>query len=168
MAAGSTYTPIATRTLSAATASVTFSSIPGTYTDLVLVAMPIKISSGGDMLLQVNSSTSGTLYSFTTLMGAGGGLTASTRVTGLNYVYTDYYSGLSTAPTAHIINFMNYSNTTTFKTMLMRANNAELGVDAIAGLWRSTDAINAINVFPTGGFNFEVGSTFTLYGILKA
>lgn len=162
-----TYTPIATQTLSTATANVTFSSISASYTDLVLVAMPIKSSNGGDMLLQVNSSTSGTLYSFTTVMGTGTAA-ASTRVTGLNYLYTDYYAGLSTAPTPHVINFMNYSNATTFKTILMRANNAALGVDAIVGLWRSTAAINEIKVFPTGGANFEPGSTFTLYGILKA
>ena len=162
-----TYEPIATRTLSTAAASVTFSSIPSTYTDLVLVSMPIKSSSGGDMLLQVNGSTSGTLYSFTVL-GGDGSTASSTRVTDYNYIYTDYYSGLSTAPTPHIINFMNYSNATTFKTILMRANNAALGVDAIVGLWRSTAAINEIKVFPTGGANFESGSTFTLYGILKA
>ena len=63
---------------------------------------------------------------------------------------------------------MNYSNTTTFKTILMRANNAALGVDAIVGLWRSTAAINEIKVFPTGGANFETGSTFSLYGIKAA
>ena len=162
-----TYTPIATRTLSTATANVAFSSIPGSYTDLVLVAMPIKSSSGGDMLLQVNSSTSGTLYSFTTLMGDGSSA-SSTRLSDYNYLYTDYYAGLSTAPTPHIVNFMNYSNTTTFKTIIMRANNAALGIDAIVGLWRSTAAINEIKVFPTGGANFETGSTFSLYGIKAA
>ena len=167
MAAANTYVSIATQTLGSATASVTFSSVSGAYTDLVLIANPIKSSTGGDMLLQVNASTSGTLYSFTVL-GGDGATAGSTRVPNYNYIYTDYYSGLSTAPTPHIINFMNYSNTTTYKTILMRANSAVNGVDAIVGLWRSTAAINEIKLYPTSGANFESGSTFSLYGILAA
>jgi hypothetical protein len=62
---------------------------------------------------------------------------------------------------------MNYSNATTYKTMLSRANNGAAGVDAIANLWRSTAAISSITVKITGG-NMKAGSTFTLYGIAAA
>ena len=67
MAAGITYTPIASTTLGSAAASYTFSSIPNTYTDLVLIASMADSNSGADqrMLVQVNGDT-GTKYSTTT------------------------------------------------------------------------------------------------------
>jgi hypothetical protein len=65
-----TYEPIATTTLGSAAADVTFTSISGTYTDLVLVAVT-QIGSSGDYLgVQFNSDT-GTNYSRTRLSGNG-------------------------------------------------------------------------------------------------
>jgi hypothetical protein len=61
---------------------------------------------------------------------------------------------------------MNYSNTTTYKTILARSNNAGIGLDAIVSLWRSTAAINTVNVL--ADTNFEAGTSFTLYGIAAA
>jgi hypothetical protein len=66
-----------------------------------------------------------------------------------------------------IHNFMNYSNTTTYKTILSRSNNSAIGTDAVVGLWRSTAAINTIKILPANNA-FEVGSSFTLYGIKAA
>ena len=62
---------------------------------------------------------------------------------------------------------MNYSNATTYKTVITRASNANNGVDAVVGLWRNTAAITSINVF-LGTGNLDTGSTFTLYGIKAA
>jgi hypothetical protein len=67
-----------------------------------------------------------------------------------------------------IIDIMNYSNTTTYKTALHRFNDANAIVFAIVGLWRNTAAINQVRVFSTNAVNFAVGSTFTLYGIKAA
>jgi len=66
---------------------------------------------------------------------------------------------------------MNYSNTTTYKTLLTRANQASNGVDACVGLWRSTAAINAVSIATTaygGSSSVQTGSIFTLYGIKAA
>jgi hypothetical protein len=66
-----------------------------------------------------------------------------------------------------IINIQNYSNTTTYKTALLRSNLATgtyPGVDAFVGLWRSTSAITSITILPASN-NLLSGSTFTLYGI---
>ena len=73
MAAGNTYTPIATNTLSSATASVTFSSISGVYTDLVLVITPTIPTGAYDILMRVGNGTvdSGTNYSVTRVSGTG-------------------------------------------------------------------------------------------------
>ena len=70
MAAGNTYDAIATQTLSSAAASVTFSSIAGTYTDLVLVTSIRKSTTGVSAYLRANND-SGTNYSTTYLYGSG-------------------------------------------------------------------------------------------------
>jgi len=67
-----------------------------------------------------------------------------------------------------IANFMNYSNTTTFKTSISRAGNAAGGTDLIVGLWRNTAAITTILIDPSGATTFAIGTTYTLYGIKAA
>jgi hypothetical protein len=62
---------------------------------------------------------------------------------------------------------MNYANTTTYKTVLSRANNSAAGTEAIVGLWRSSAAITSMTVLSETG-NIAIGSTFSLYGILAA
>jgi hypothetical protein len=165
MAAGNTYTQIASTTLGSAAATVTFSSIPSTYTDLVLIC-DTKASTGTpNNRMQVNSDT-GTNYSQTVL--AGNGTTAtSARYSSNTFIYVDYYATNDTTNNKNtIIQFMNYANTSTYKTFLSRANNAAAGTDAIVGLWRSTSAINSITVYATA--NWVSGATFNLYGITAA
>jgi hypothetical protein len=160
----STYEPIATTTLGSAAASYTFSSIPNTYTDLVLI-VSAKLTSGGaaNHYYRVNSDT-GSNYSTTRLYGTGT-TAGSDRGTNLTYIF----GGDITAnePVADIIQFNNYSNTTTYKTILVRNNPVSSAVHAIVGLWRSTSAINSITA-TTPSSTFAVGSTFTLYGIKAA
>ena len=170
MAAGSTYTPIATTTVSGtSTATVTFSSIAGTYTDLVLVASGTLIGSTQNLEMRLNSD-SGTNFSRTTLSGTGSAANSG-RTTSASQIRLDVYGYWgTTSPTTTIVQFMNYSNATTYKTFLARANNAGTGVDAEVGLWRSTSAITQIDLYPTVGTTekFAAGSTFTLYGIAAA
>jgi hypothetical protein len=66
-----------------------------------------------------------------------------------------------------ITQISNYSNSTTYKTMLSRSNAAAYGVAATVGLWRSTSAITSLTITSESG-NLQVGSTFTLYGIKAA
>ena len=63
---------------------------------------------------------------------------------------------------------MNYANTTTYKSIIGRANRADSGVDAAVALWRSTAAITRIDIKLKNGGSFTAGSTFTLYGIAAA
>ena len=160
-----TYTPIASQTLGSSTASVTFSSIPSTYTDLVLVITPIYVTSGSDVDIQFNNDT-GTNYSRTQLGGNGSGA-VSVRESSASKFRLTYSANVTTTYAYNaIVNFMNYSNTSTYKTALSRGNNASNGVEAEVGLWRSTAAITTINVASSGTFN--TGSTFTLFGIKAA
>ena len=66
-----------------------------------------------------------------------------------------------------IAQFMNYANTTTYKTVIGRANNAGYGADTSVGVWRNTAAISTITLTALTA-NFASGSTFTLYGIKAA
>ena len=167
MAAGNTYTAIAEQTLGSAAASVTFSSIPGTYTDLVLVVNGAIATGAQDIWVQVNGDT-GSNYSRTNMYGYSGG-PGSTRLSNqTKFAMYDAAALDNGYQFLSIMQFMNYSNTTTYKTMLERANNAARGVDAGVHLWRSTAAINSIYVYNSGATNYIVGTTFTLYGIASA
>jgi hypothetical protein len=156
----STYTPIASQTLSSAAASVTFSGIPQTYTDLVLVVAGTNASGLSGNGIRFNSDTSSN-YSSTNLDGNGSSA-SSARHTNQTYIR----AGISfTSQSISIINIQNYANTTTNKTVLARGGAAESYVRADVGLWRSTSAINSIFYFVDSGANFGAGTTFNLYGI---
>jgi hypothetical protein len=158
-----TYVALATNTLGTAASSVTFSSIPGTYTDLVLVVAG-TCSAGSYLTLRFNSDTS-TNYSTTELYGDGS-TAGSVRNTGNNYMYI---GAIRTTQSNIITQIQNYSNATTFKTVLSRTNNAATETKAVVGLWRATPAAITLIEVGTGGANtFQVGSTFSLYGILAA
>jgi hypothetical protein len=168
MAAGSTYTPIATYTLASAASSQAFTSIPSTYTDLVLV-MNLKGSTTNLYpVLQFNSDST-TTYSQTGLYGTGTAA-GSQRTSGSNVIYITSGNVMSSTDFNFnaIVNVQNYSNTTTNKTMISRSNNAASEVNANVGLWRSTSAITRIDVLCYLTGNFAIGSTFTLYGIASA
>jgi hypothetical protein len=60
---------------------------------------------------------------------------------------------------------MDYANTTTYKTVLSRGNEAAAEVNAEVGLWRSTVAITSLALDLETGIDFSIGSNFKLYGI---
>lgn len=164
--AGATYTPIATQTLGSTAASVTFSSIPSTYTDLVLV---VTGTSSGGLATRINTDTT-TTYSRTIVYGDGTSA-LSTRGTNENYAYQTPVSPGSGNLFTATYHFMNYTNTTTYKTILYRLSTAASGVSAGVNLWRATPAaINSIQILSDVGSGgvFSIGSTFTLYGIKAA
>jgi hypothetical protein len=166
MAAGSTYTPIATTTLGSSATSYTFSSIPSTYTDLVLVIQTQWTTSGNsDCGLRFNGDT-GSNYSRTYVEGNGTSATSG-RGSNENIMYiTGYFSNTIST---QIFQIMNYANTTTYKTAINResSNPSDSNVGAKVGLWRSTAAINSVTIIGASK-TFAAGSTFTIYGIAAA
>lgn len=165
----STYTPIATTTVSGtSTTTVTFSSIPSTYTDLVLISNSGS-STASDLNFELNSDQ-GDKYSWTAL-GGNGTSAGSTRYSSQTYSgRLNWYAYQSTSnySLVNIAHFMNYSNSTTYKTILSRSNNSALGTDAVVNLYRSTSAITQIKLLLASNWYFLSGSTFTLYGITAA
>ena len=168
MAAGSTYTTIATTTLGSNVASYTLSSIPSTYTDLILV-IDGQVSSSVTTIYQLNGDTA-TNYSSTEIFGDATAASSFRSTNAVGIVLMGIGAQTSSGSQWNsILNFQNYANTTTYKTVLNRTSAAGTGVNATVGLWRSTSAINSIKVSGfAGAGGFTAGTTFTLYGILAA
>jgi len=159
-----TYTPISTYTLSSGATTVSFTSIPSIYTDLVLVANCTYNGSTNWYLRFNNDSNS--YYSKTVLYGTGSGSGASARNTSQTETYINVSNGNTSDPNMFEINVMNYANTNTYKTFLCRENTATQSVGSFVGLYRSTSAINRIDL--TLYTSSTAGATFSLYGILAA
>lgn len=163
----STYEPIATTTLGSSVSTIDFSSITSSYTDLVVI-ITAKMSNTTDIWIRINND-SGSNYSYTVLRGTG---TTISSARGSN-ISAGLLADSEAAPgndNNHIAicQLMNYSNSTTYKTMITRANRANTGVDAVVALWRSTSAINRITLLNVGGETFSSGTVVTIYGIKAA
>ncbi len=154
-----TYEPIATTTLSTATASVTFSTISGAYTDLVIVINGLYSGTTYGRF-NFNSDTTYSNYSYTRLLGYSGGVLAD-KDGG-----TDGIS-IGSSRGTWIAHINNYSNSTTYKTMLARENPAGAVTAAYVYLWRNTAAITTVTFTGVGG-NFDSTTNLTLYGIKAA
>ncbi len=158
-----TYTPIASVTLGANAPSVTFSSIPQTYTDLILVFQGITTAATTENIWCTYNSDSSSLYSWTRVVGDGSSA-SSARSSGQTY---QIIADTDLNQMNSITHFMNYSNTTTNKTAISRSNSSGLRASLYVDLYRSTSAISSITLTMSSG-NFASGSTFNLYGILGA
>jgi len=164
---------IASQVLGSAASSVTFSSIPGTYTDLCL-----KVSArttGAAVLdnigIQFNSSTS-SIYSDTTLRGAGAGGADSVRDSNYTAVlfYNSMSSGGSTASTfgnaeIYIPSYTASQNKPLGGFGVSETNATTAYMSAGAFLWRNTAAITSIAITSDNAQSFVSGSSFYLYGL---
>lgn len=157
-----TYIPLYTTTLASAAPSVTISSIPAGYTDLVLVVNASLASGAASILMRYNGD-SGTNYSGTRLIGNGSTAT-SERTTNANQNDIGYFN---TSMCNSVVSIQNYSNTTTNKTCLVRANTTEYVFGQVQ-MWRNTAAVTSISISNSSAVNFTVGSTFSLYGVTAA
>jgi hypothetical protein len=168
-----TYEPIATTTLGSATASITFSTIPATYTDLRIVFVG-KSAAGGSAVenfgVQFNSDT-GTNYSRTRLSGDGSAAASARGTNNVALIFTEALAGsTATSPSYVAFDVFSYAGSTN-KTVLAESSLDQNGSGTVArnvGLWRSTAAITTIKVYDYGGNNLAIGTTATLYGIKNA
>ena len=157
-----TYSAIASQTISSGVATVDFTSIPSTYTDLVLVVNRLETSVNiVDIFLRANGDT-GSNYSLTYLYGngsaAGSGRNSNQTATPIAYTNADYPLIKYNIPL--------YSNTNTYKMFVGRWDAATNVTQYNINLWRSTAAINSLSIYSSSG-NIT-GGTFTLYGIKGA
>lgn len=168
-----TYTLISSNVLTSSAASVTFSSIPSTYTDLVLrvSARSNESATTTTMKVTLNSDTGGN-YSVTELRG-NGSTAASARDTAVPYLNQYLINAdTSTANTFGSLELYLPSYTATQKkpvgVFFVRENNTTAAdIYATANLWQGTAAVTSIQLNANGN-NFVSGSSFYLYGISKS
>lgn len=150
---------LANTTLGASASSVTFSSIVGTYRDLIVVVNAKNTVGTTGLRMQFNNDTGATNYSWVLLEGNGSSATSASTsmeafIGGPN----------STSDSQQVYNVMDYSATNKYKTAIVRADFPSSYVDAIVECWKSTAAITTVKLFPAAN-QFASGSTFALYGV---
>lgn len=167
----SAYMPLATKTLTATTTSVTFSSISQIYRDLIIVVTGAWAVNnvGGSLAYRYNGDAVNTNYIHVGVAG-NGSIFESTIITSNVIPGGTYTFGYGTPPPSWsiITNIMDYSATDKHKSYLHRIDAPSSLVAAATMRWSNSAAINSISISSVGGANppaFAIGSTFTLYGI---
>ena len=162
-----TYEPIASQTLGANASSVTFSSIPSTFSDLILVC-DFAVTTDTNVYFRVGASAadSGTNYSQTNLSGNGTSAVSNRRSSNDAILIANANGRGANNRNTVVINFMSYANTNVFKTTLSASAAPSVDVFREVGLWRSTSAIGVISLLSSG--NYASGSTFSLFGVKAA
>ncbi len=170
-----TYAPIQSYTLASATSSINFTTIPQTYTDLILSISGLSVAS--ETYLKFNDDSTSANYSAHTMSGQGNaagypGVWSAYRYNGSSngvLIGNRGTSSSTTIPTYYYVNIMQYTSTSMYKNTLSRSgiiNSSTTGnVELIAGMWKSGTAINKISIVNSAGGNFQIGTTATLYGV---
>jgi hypothetical protein len=151
---------LANVTLGANASTVTFSSIAGTYRDLILVTVNNPVNTGSQPGIRFNGDT-GSNYTYGAALGNG----SSTS----SYWFGEFYIGLNdfNADTARsITHIMDYAATDKHKSVIIKSDQNGANVTMIAGRWANTAAITSITCMRSSSDLFAAGSTFALYGVL--
>jgi hypothetical protein len=164
------YDSLATVTLSAATSSITFAGIPSTYKHLQIRAIARNTVVGDQLHIRLNSdSTANYTRHELSGFGASANAYASTGLTQITGIGFESYSSV-TASTfgATIIDILDYTNTNKNKTVRSLTGydyNGGGGVGIVSGLWINTSAITSIVLNQGNSGNFDIYSSFALYGV---
>lgn len=164
-----TYDPIATTTLTGTTTAISFTSIPGTYTDLRLILNGLETTTVSKRI-QFNGDT-GANYGFVRLNSTGtttaSQMTRSGETTGIRFA-SDQIADSTTIPMNSIIDIFAYANSNWRKSILVAtaSNNPSTGyVQRTCGTWNSTSTITTVSLVFASAAVWAIGSTATLYGI---
>ena len=175
-----TYTLISSVTVgSGGAATITFSSIPATYTDLVLVHSLRATNSSSarpedTLLIRLNGDSTGTNYTIIYITGNGASSSSGTITSGYNGAYAGDFNG-STSEANTFANgslyIPNYagSNQKSYSADMVQENNAATAYMSLqAGLYNQTTAITSLTLIDHNANNFAQYSTAYLYGISNA
>ena len=166
-----TFTLIASSTVGAGGASsILFSSIAGTYTDLVvkLSVRSDRAAVGPSIGVKVNGSTSN--LTGKALTGDGAAASSTSKTNGYIGQATGANATASTFGNLEVY-FPNYAGSTnkSFSSDSVGENNATTAyADLVASLWSQTAAITSLEFYDIGGGNLVQYSTAYLYGVKNA
>jgi hypothetical protein len=163
---------IADVTVSSPQASISFTSIPQGYTDLVLVSSARRTAIYADSFIRFNSD-SGANYSYKWLRSDGSGASSSS-LSAQTYLQAGHFASRSTYSvnafgngSVYIPNYTSAKQKSVSVDSLNENNGTQAETMMVAGLWTGTAAINSITVYPDIGYgDYAANSTFTLYGVL--
>ena len=167
-----TFTLISSNTLSGTASSVTFSNIPGTYTDLILKMSVRTEDSSIWAAINLTFNGASTNYSWRYMGANGSGVNAASG-TDTSYIVNRFVGGnTATANTfssgeLYIPSYTVSQNKPVSGFQTTENNATASYMMTLAGLWRNTAAITSITMVPDSGPNFMSGSSFYLYGISK-
>ena len=154
------------------TSTITFSSIPTTYTHLQLRISCRSTTAAGLSWsrLRMNSDSTNANYKGHQLYGEGSSA-ASTNFgseSGIAAFLTVGSTGTANVFNAAIIDILDYSNTNKYKTIKVLQGNDTNGAGYIifhSGVWLSTSSINSLTFSDVNSGNYAQGSIFSLYGV---
>jgi hypothetical protein len=150
-----TYRPLATVTLGSSASSVTFSSIPDTYKDLILV-MSGALSNTDNIIWRANNDT-GSNYARVQFVAISSGPTTN----GSESTTSGFAGSSYTQQSINITQWIDYSATDKHKVSVGRANSITAETGMTASRWKNTTPINSLTILAA----FASGCTFSLYGI---
>jgi hypothetical protein len=166
------FTSIQTVTVGAGgSSSISFSSIPSTYTHLQIrgISRSTYAGSGDGNSIQLNGD-SGNNYAYHLLIGNGSAASA-----GANTSYSSMYIGDTTGSTStagmfgtFIVDLLDYTNTNKYKTIRTLNGNDQNGsgsVRFVSGLWQNTAAVSSLTINSFNSAGFAQYSQFALYGV---
>jgi hypothetical protein len=157
-----TYTPLATVTLASSASSVTFSSIPATYRDLILVTDTLASVNDAVFTMRFNSDN-GANYRRVFLYGNG-----TSAISGVSTGNSAILSNVFTSDRSITrVQLMDYSATDKHKILLTRWDTARTGGFTLAQTtrWANSSAISSIQLFQDSG-TISAGSRIDLYGVI--
>jgi len=163
-----TYVAIATTTVgSGGAANIEFTSIPGTYTDLVIKASLRDTRNGpaNDFSMEINGAATNRTYK--ALKGDGSTVTTfsgSTATIGVEDGDTATASTFANVE-IYIPNYAGSNNKSISADSAQENNQSAAEVWMVASLWSQTAAITSLKLVPGNGFSYKQYSTATLYGI---
>jgi hypothetical protein len=158
---------IESKTLNTDTAAIEFTSIPQTYTDLLILMSMRNSEAEGSGYIEFNLTASG--YSRLRISGNGTGAASNTNITDYIIGRSDYTANTFSNSTIYIPNYTS-SNNKTYSVETVNENNATaISMHLVAGLWANTNAITSFKLTPQPVTtpNFITDSTVSLYGITK-
>ena len=173
-----TYTLISSQVLGSSTATITFSSIPQTYTDLVFKGS-IRSDSAGLLTnrpyIRWNGDTAAN-YSGTEIYGTGTTSSSYRRTSAVQQSISelgfDSAGNTSNTFTSFEMYIPNYTSTASkqMNTILVTEQNGTTsnGLELWANLYVGTSAISSFAIYQDAGTNYSIGSSFYLYGIKNA
>lgn len=165
-----TYTPLATLTLTGTDTEVQFANIPNSYRDLIIITNSRTNRAAADEPLRLRFNGDSTNGNYSRVSMSGNGSSPSSYTDSPGEIIIDSAATAASSGSGHFailnVEIFDYAQTNKHKAVLTTSGISSLEVRRQAGRWASTTAITSLTLTPYFGGSFVSGSTFSLYGVI--